>query len=158
MKKNNVSAQLYRISNNGVRDDLAVDSTDPLADSDGRAYVISIPGIVGPNGTVTTDAPQFFTTGGTLVIQALLPGSSMLLQLAGYNAAAGLLYVQIHDSVGAIVAGHVPLVTIPVPGGNTAFSYGLHVPVTDEVVIALSTTPLTFTAATASLGFTAEYI
>ncbi len=102
--------------------------------------------------------PAFFSTSGLLVKQSTINNSVSLLQLAGYNASAVKRYVQIHDSASSLLDGAIPLVTIPVPGSETSFSYGFVIRMQNAITIAISTTALTFTApASAELNFSLQY-
>jgi hypothetical protein len=90
-------------------------------------------------------------SGAALVSQATLFANDCLLDVVGgYNSdptASDLLYVQLHDAAAAIAPGAVPAVVIPVYGGKTPYSFAIETIFLNGLVIALSTTELTFTAA-----------
>jgi hypothetical protein len=83
------------------------------------------------------------------------PTPCMLQCVAGYNAAAGLLYVQLFDKSTAPVSGDIPEVSIPVPGGRTPFSLSIPYVFTLGCSIGLSSTELTYTSGGASLMYIA---
>lgn len=105
----------------------------------------------GNNGQVIEEV-QFTATQVTpsspLVKQASLAvGSCTLNQLVGFQTNAALRYVQLHDVGGVTVgAGTVPLITLPVPGASTLFSFAFTWKFQKGLVIALSSTAFTFTA------------
>jgi hypothetical protein len=68
---------------------------------------------------------QAASEGAALAADLVCPTPCMLQCVAGYNAGAALLYVQLFDKITAPVAGDVPEFSIPVPGGRTPFSLSM---------------------------------
>jgi hypothetical protein len=110
----------------------------------------------------STSVSQYFqgqhqagSEGVLLAADIVCPGPCMLQCVAGYNAAAGLLYVQLFDKTTAPVAGDVPEMVIPVPGGRTPFSLSIPYVFTLGCSIGISSTELTYTSGGASLLYIA---
>lgn len=92
-----------------------------------------------------------------LVTQQLVNDTECLLTLVGgYNsdvAPGSTSYVQLHDTNVPLVGGEIPIVIIPVSGGKISYSYGIETLFSIGIVIAMSTTELTFTAPASDLLF-----
>lgn len=120
---------------------------------------LPLPVVLSPSGfPVKRQSPL----SAVLVTQAVISAVPCELAIvAGYNSdptATDLLYVQLHDASAAIAPGTVPEVVIPVYGGKTPYSYGLELDFAIGLVIALSTTELTFTAPASNwLAFSCVY-
>lgn len=103
--------------------------------------------------TATPDFPVIHQrlSGGVLQVQMLISAVACELDcVAGYNSdptPGNLLYVQLHNAIGVIAPGAVPAVVIPVYGGKTPYSLAMNLRFPTGLVLALSTTELTFTAA-----------
>jgi hypothetical protein len=157
--KTEASEQLCRVgapaalTNSGLPD-LINQATAPLADQFGRLIVI----VDEPGLTLAGNKPvRFATSGASRVTQFATPQTTVeLVQVAGYNASTGLLFVQIWESpvFDTVNSFSVLRVVIPVPGNFSTFSYGLSVINSlaqpnlsgPRFIIAISTSELTFTA------------
>lgn len=108
------------------------------------------------------DVERKARTANVLVTQAVVSAVPCALdQIFGYNSdpGAGILYVQLHDKAVAVVLGDAPFVIIPVPsGGKVPYSLAAETIFAVGLVVAISTTELTFTPPAANyLNFNVNY-
>jgi hypothetical protein len=92
--------------------------------------------------------------------EVVFPGACELEVVAGYNSeptATQLLWVQLFDSALLVLPGEPALVTIPVYGGKTPFSFALPVKFATGLVIAISADEASYADAGTWLSFTAIY-
>jgi len=137
---------------------------EPSTDGGGQPFLVDIFGrqIVQTVFSGELDSAVLFYSTGALVTTAIISSFCLrLLQIAGYNAGPSLSYFGIYDeTAGPLAPGDVPRVTIPVPGNNTSFSYGIPMPmVNNNLIVAFSSTPFAYTAlASPYLYCTAQYM
>lgn len=131
------------------------------------ATPVNLEAYEGTDPIPVTDAPPDLPvthqrlSGGVLVTQAVIAAVPCELEaVVGYNSdptVSDLLYVQLHNAAVAIAPGAVPAVVIPV-GGTLPYSLAMELRFSAGIVIALSTTELTFTApASPWLAYSAIY-
>lgn len=116
----------------------------PLVDNDGRQWVV-------PFGSVPP-APPFSirvqAASAPLLVETsqITVAPTLLENVFGFNDRGALAYVQIHDTVGPIFGGAVPVISMPVPS-KSQFSIAVQWELLVGFGIAISTTPTTFTTA-----------
>jgi hypothetical protein len=98
---------------------------------------------------------QAASEGALIAADLVCPNVCMLQCVVGYNAGAGLLYVQLFDKTTAPIAGDVPEISIPVPGGRTPFSLSMPYAFTLGCAIGISSTEFTYTSGGNSLAYAA---
>jgi hypothetical protein len=133
--KNSQSEQLCRvgtpaaaISGGAGTPDLLDTATSPLADQYGRLIVVL--DSADPSSAGLYKAERFLTSGASFVSQiATIVQSTILTQVAGYNAGTDAAFLQIWETDGFdVVNGFATLVAVfQVPGNRTTFSYGVQV-------------------------------
>lgn len=155
-RKTQDNTQFALVATNGARPMPLTpgEGIEPLADSQGRLYVLVANGPVPPGETI-----DYYDNGGafapqiTAVVRAT-PGS--LVRVYGFKTAAGVEYVQLYNLAAGPPSG-VPFAQFPV-GQNGTFSldFATPRPLSVGLVVALSTSPTSFVAAAASMWVNAE--
>lgn len=87
-------------------------------------------------------------------------GAGTLFAFTGFNANVAAQFIQVHDSTGALVAGHVPVIVLTVPGASN-FSYTAPLigrAFRGGIIICNSSTSATLTAGAADCWFDAQYV
>jgi hypothetical protein len=159
LKKSHLSEQLCRISLTGLKEDTDINAIAPLADDNGRVYVLSTPAVLLPDGSAIATTLNQTRSNALLIQRNISLDPAILLQCFGYNSNAAQRYVQLFDIAGPVVNGAVPEITIPVPGGNSNFSVSPQWSFQNGITIAISTTGPTLTlSATNDLWFNAQFL
>lgn len=147
-----VNAHFARVSTVGTLASPSAQRADnedqkPLCDEHGKLWITTM----GPFGPIPGYLPVAQAlSGGAFVTSATITGPGQNFAFSGFNSdPANLLYVQMIDQLAAPVGGEAPDIIIPVPS-LAAFSYSLPISFSFGIVIAISTTPLTFTAPAAN--------
>jgi hypothetical protein len=126
----------------------------------GSPVAVTIDGPLPLPVTSTDFSEKHQVLGGAVpVVQVVVSTEPCELRtLTGYNSNADTtleLYVQLHEAGAAIAPGAVPAVVIPVKGRQT-FSLSQDLEFA-HLVLAISTTEFTFTAAAASMVYQVTY-
>jgi hypothetical protein len=129
------------------------DGTEPLADLEGRLWVRVVGGIAPPGFPTKVQASAAALTNG----EQIQLGPCKLSTLSGFNNdAATAYYAQIYDLAAAPGVGDVPVQVLPV-AALAEFSWSPDLwEFVNGMWFALSTTPLSFTAAAAEGFWNAE--
>lgn len=128
---------------------------EPLADPDGRLYVL-IAGTVPPApGSIT-----YYDNAGAFAQQSLAVVSAApaaLIRVYGFKAGPGTEYVQLYDLAAGPPGAAIPFAQFPVEQ-DAAFSldFANGRQLTTGLVVALSTTSTLYTAAPATMWLNAE--
>jgi len=156
--KTEESEQLCRASVSGIKDISAVEGVSPLADDHGRLWVRPISVI--PPAFDLFKHQKSSPPGGVLVQSDNVTSFGLpaqIINISGYNANPSNLFVQIFDSL-FVNPGDTPVITIPVPGNFSSFSYGAPFVCLNGISIAISLTSLTYTVVvTPSLSYVAVF-
>jgi hypothetical protein len=129
------------------------DGTEPLADLEGRLWVRVVGGIAPPGFPTKVQASAAALTNS----EQVQLGACKLSTLSGFNnSGATTYYAQIYDLGAAPGGGDVPVQSIPVVA-MAEFSWSPDLwEFVNGIWFALSTTPLTYTAAAVQAFWNAE--
>jgi len=142
--KSSQSEQLCRVGEFGLR---GPGATSPLADGEGRLWIRNFNPILPPNDPASAFRQVSSPPGGVLVSSMVFPSDfpCRIVSLTGYNASPDLMYVMLFEQY-FIFPGITPVITIPVPGNATNFSYSAPW-VFSTFAVGMSSTEFTFTPA-----------